>query len=214
MSFLKSCPTSLILWNPYSLLPPHQLHLPPYSPPHSQHPPYKSSPSPSRRPRSFHYFTMPSKKRTRDGDDSPARPRSGSDFGSSNLDPGPFGTVGPVVAVPNFATAGAAITTTTTTTATKNASSKQRSKKPKRLVKEPVPKHAKRRRELPVHACRQLLLSTLSEHSTMVVKGETGSGKTTQIPQYLYEDGWTKRRRNGGKTSSSKMIAVSASYMM
>ena len=61
------------------------------------------------------------------------------------------------------------------------------------MVPEPVPKHAQRRRELPVYACRSQLLSTLRQHGTMVVKGETGSGKTTQIPQYLYEDGWTKK---------------------
>eukprot|EP01050_Picozoa_sp_SAG11_P010362 SAG11_NODE_1033_length_6095_cov_5.337725_5_plen_90_part_00 len=31
----------------------------------------------------------------------------------------------------------------------------------------------------------------------LIVVGETGSGKTTQIPQYLHEGGWTKKGKVG-----------------
>lgn len=31
-------------------------------------------------------------------------------------------------------------------------------------------------------------------YQVVVVVGETGSGKTTQIPQYLHEAGWTQQQ--------------------
>ena len=45
------------------------------------------------------------------------------------------------------------------------------------------------RRRLPIHAHRTELLYLVETHATTVVVGETGSGKTTQIPQYLHEAG-------------------------
>ena len=39
--------------------------------------------------------------------------------------------------------------------------------------------------DLPVLAYREKILDLLIENRTIVVVGETGSGKTTQIPQYL-----------------------------
>ncbi|XP_072445354.1 ATP-dependent RNA helicase DHX33 isoform X1 [Chiloscyllium punctatum] len=43
------------------------------------------------------------------------------------------------------------------------------------------------RRELPIYRARGKLLGQLRQLDTAVIIGETGSGKTTQIPQYLYE---------------------------
>ncbi|KAL4435416.1 hypothetical protein ABPG77_006178 [Micractinium sp. CCAP 211/92] len=54
---------------------------------------------------------------------------------------------------------------------------------------------AEQRRRLPIYAHRTQLLYLVETHATTVVVGETGSGKTTQLPQYLHEAGWTK----GGK---------------
>jgi len=44
------------------------------------------------------------------------------------------------------------------------------------------------RRNLPVHAARRRLLQQLRElhDSTAIVIGETGSGKTTQVPQVCF----------------------------
>ncbi|KOC69165.1 Pre-mRNA-splicing factor ATP-dependent RNA helicase PRP16 [Habropoda laboriosa] len=47
------------------------------------------------------------------------------------------------------------------------------------------------RRSLPVFAVRQELLNVIRENSVVVIVGETGSGKTTQLTQYLHEDGYS-----------------------
>jgi len=48
---------------------------------------------------------------------------------------------------------------------------------------------------LPIHNYKEALLYAVKEYRTVVVVGETGSGKTTQIPQFLFKAGWT----DGGK---------------
>ncbi|XP_035422173.1 pre-mRNA-splicing factor ATP-dependent RNA helicase PRP16 [Cygnus atratus] len=47
------------------------------------------------------------------------------------------------------------------------------------------------RQYLPIFAVQQELLSILRDNSIVIVVGETGSGKTTQLTQYLHEDGYT-----------------------
>ncbi|KZT24702.1 pre-mRNA splicing factor [Neolentinus lepideus HHB14362 ss-1] len=52
-------------------------------------------------------------------------------------------------------------------------------------------KTLKEQREfLPAFACREELLKVIRENQVIVVVGETGSGKTTQLAQFLYEDGY------------------------
>ncbi|KAJ1749407.1 Pre-mRNA-splicing factor ATP-dependent RNA helicase PRP16 [Coemansia sp. RSA 1821] len=48
------------------------------------------------------------------------------------------------------------------------------------------------RESLPAFACRDDLLSIISDNQVTVVVGETGSGKTTQLAQYLHEAGYTR----------------------
>ncbi|KAK2146555.1 hypothetical protein LSH36_600g01084 [Paralvinella palmiformis] len=49
------------------------------------------------------------------------------------------------------------------------------------------------RRKLPIYTTRHRLLKALQPMSSAIVIGETGSGKTTQLPQYLYESGQHKK---------------------
>ncbi|XP_075446119.1 ATP-dependent RNA helicase DHX33 [Ascaphus truei] len=54
--------------------------------------------------------------------------------------------------------------------------------------KPPVPVELQRR-SLPIYRARAQLIGQLRQLDTAVIIGETGSGKTTQIPQYFYEAG-------------------------
>ncbi|MBN3277137.1 DHX33 helicase, partial [Polyodon spathula] len=45
------------------------------------------------------------------------------------------------------------------------------------------------RKHLPIHQAREQLITQLRQLHSAVLIGETGSGKTTQIPQYLFEAG-------------------------
>ncbi|XP_056693080.1 pre-mRNA-splicing factor ATP-dependent RNA helicase DEAH1-like [Spinacia oleracea] len=47
-------------------------------------------------------------------------------------------------------------------------------------------------RSLPIYTYRDDLLKAIQEHQVLIIVGETGCGKTTQIPQYLHEAGYTK----------------------
>lgn len=53
------------------------------------------------------------------------------------------------------------------------------------------------RKILPIYPYRDDLLKDVNDHQVLVIVGETGSGKTTQIPQYLHEAGYTKRGKIG-----------------
>eukprot|EP00252_Welwitschia_mirabilis_P004082 TRINITY_DN14270_c0_g2_i1.p1 TRINITY_DN14270_c0_g2~~TRINITY_DN14270_c0_g2_i1.p1 ORF type:complete len:1044 (-),score=237.61 TRINITY_DN14270_c0_g2_i1:18-3149(-) len=53
------------------------------------------------------------------------------------------------------------------------------------------------RKTLPIYAYREELIQAVNDHQILVIVGETGSGKTTQIPQYLHEAGYTKRGKIG-----------------
>ena len=48
------------------------------------------------------------------------------------------------------------------------------------------------RKTLPTYAFRDEFLEAVQNNKVLIVVGETGSGKTTQIPQYLHEAGWSK----------------------
>ncbi|XP_004487236.1 pre-mRNA-splicing factor ATP-dependent RNA helicase DEAH7 [Cicer arietinum] len=50
---------------------------------------------------------------------------------------------------------------------------------------------SEQRQYLPIFSVREELLQVIRENQVVVVVGETGSGKTTQLTQYLHEDGYT-----------------------
>ncbi|PRT54408.1 Pre-mRNA-splicing factor ATP-dependent RNA helicase prp22 [Wickerhamiella sorbophila] len=51
---------------------------------------------------------------------------------------------------------------------------------------------AQQRRRLPVYHQREALVEAIKNNPVVVIVGETGSGKTTQITQYLYEEGFAE----------------------
>ncbi|XP_023542288.1 probable pre-mRNA-splicing factor ATP-dependent RNA helicase DEAH9 isoform X2 [Cucurbita pepo subsp. pepo] len=67
----------------------------------------------------------------------------------------------------------------------------------------------KQRQRLPVYKYRSAILYLVETHATTIIVGETGSGKTTQIPQYLKEAGWA----DGGRViacTQPRRLAVQA----
>ncbi|XP_048331112.2 probable pre-mRNA-splicing factor ATP-dependent RNA helicase DEAH9 [Ziziphus jujuba] len=67
----------------------------------------------------------------------------------------------------------------------------------------------KQRQRLPVYKYRTAILYLVETHATTIIVGETGSGKTTQIPQYLKEAGWA----DGGRViacTQPRRLAVQA----
>jgi ATP-dependent RNA helicase DDX35 len=67
------------------------------------------------------------------------------------------------------------------------------------------PDDTQRSTSLPVAQYRKQLLYLLEKHATVIIVGETGCGKTTQIPQYLHEAGWTAQ---GHQVTSNAIVAV------
>ena len=51
----------------------------------------------------------------------------------------------------------------------------------------------KTRETLPAWDAKEQFLKLLTKHQILVLQGETGSGKTTQIPQFLVEAGYADK---------------------
>ncbi|KAG5186966.1 P-loop containing nucleoside triphosphate hydrolase protein [Tribonema minus] len=67
---------------------------------------------------------------------------------------------------------------------------------------------SKQRQALPIYQYHRSLLYALETHRTLVIVGETGSGKTTQVPQYLHQAGWTAGGRAVVCTQPRRVAAV------
>ena len=65
------------------------------------------------------------------------------------------------------------------------------------------------REKLPVAAFLAEVGKQVSQHQVVVLEGETGSGKTTQIPQYLVQAGYTKHGRMVACTQPRRVAAMS-----
>lgn len=65
------------------------------------------------------------------------------------------------------------------------------------------------RKLLPVYKYRDELLKSIREHQVLIIIGETGSGKTTQLPQFLVEDGYVKDGKAVACTQPRRVAATS-----
>ncbi|GMR42423.1 hypothetical protein PMAYCL1PPCAC_12618, partial [Pristionchus mayeri] len=65
------------------------------------------------------------------------------------------------------------------------------------------------RQNLPIFGEEQTIVEAINENVSVIVCGETGSGKTTQIPQMLYEAGYCTEGKLIGVTEPRRVAAVS-----
>lgn len=65
------------------------------------------------------------------------------------------------------------------------------------------------RKSLPIFKLKDELIAMINSHQILVIEGETGSGKTTQIPQYLYDAGFCENDKKIGCTQPRRVAAMS-----
>ena len=60
-----------------------------------------------------------------------------------------------------------------------------------------TPEVIESRSKLPIIGEEDIIVDAIRNNDVLIIAGETGSGKTTQVPQFLYEAGFTKDRLIG-----------------
>ncbi|XP_045432080.1 probable ATP-dependent RNA helicase DHX37 isoform X2 [Pipistrellus kuhlii] len=73
------------------------------------------------------------------------------------------------------------------------------------------PEMQEERLRLPILSEEQAIMEAVAEHPIVIVCGETGSGKTTQVPQFLYEAGFASDGGVIGVTEPRRVAAVAMS---
>ncbi|KAH3766444.1 ATP-dependent RNA helicase [Pelomyxa schiedti] len=68
-----------------------------------------------------------------------------------------------------------------------------------------------KRKRLPIYEKHDELLALVEKNQTMILVGETGSGKTTQVPQFLLDLNTGKRRTSIACTQPRRVAATSVS---
>ncbi|CAL1284599.1 unnamed protein product [Larinioides sclopetarius] len=71
-----------------------------------------------------------------------------------------------------------------------------------------IPEIQAAREALPVYCEEQSIIEAIKENPVVIIHGETGSGKTTQVPQFLYEAGFTQNDKMIGITEPRRIAAM------
>ncbi|KAJ6825484.1 pre-mRNA-splicing factor ATP-dependent RNA helicase DEAH10 [Iris pallida] len=67
---------------------------------------------------------------------------------------------------------------------------------------------AQQRKSLPIAAVEKILVAEVKKNDTLIIVGETGSGKTTQLPQFLFNAGYCTHGKVIGITQPRRVAAV------
>lgn len=65
------------------------------------------------------------------------------------------------------------------------------------------------RQKLPAYDSRHKLVELMQEYQVLILVGETGSGKTTQVPQFLIEAGFASKGKGIACTQPRRVAAMS-----
>eukprot|EP01065_Artemidia_motanka_P038090 TRINITY_DN4695_c2_g1_i1.p1 TRINITY_DN4695_c2_g1~~TRINITY_DN4695_c2_g1_i1.p1 ORF type:complete len:919 (+),score=309.97 TRINITY_DN4695_c2_g1_i1:171-2927(+) len=65
------------------------------------------------------------------------------------------------------------------------------------------------RKQLPIYELKDQLIQAIRKHQVVIMIGETGSGKTTQLAQYLHEAGFCNTGKKIGCTQPRRVAAMS-----
>lgn len=104
---------------------------------------------------------------------------------------------------------GAKLDTPTTAFATSVSTAQRGSKRHFVTVRRPS-EVKEARLLLPIVSEEQRIMEAILLHPVVIICGETGSGKTTQVPQFLYEAGYGSP--DSGKQCSSQIVETYLSY--
>ncbi|XP_010551371.1 PREDICTED: pre-mRNA-splicing factor ATP-dependent RNA helicase DEAH10 [Tarenaya hassleriana] len=69
-------------------------------------------------------------------------------------------------------------------------------------------KIAEHRKSLPIASVEKRLIEEVKKNDILIIVGETGSGKTTQLPQFLYNGGFCREGKVIGVTQPRRVAAV------
>ncbi|KAK4945407.1 Salivary acidic proline-rich phosphoprotein 1/2 [Elasticomyces elasticus] len=81
-------------------------------------------------------------------------------------------------------------------------------RKPKPNLKERARDLLLVRQQLPIYKHADQVKQEVREHDVLLLVGETGSGKSTQIPQFLVTESWCKRKTIKGGATVGGCIAI------
>ncbi|KAI8321913.1 ATP-dependent RNA helicase DHX8 [Martensiomyces pterosporus] len=92
----------------------------------------------------------------------------------------------------------------------KHTHAARKTKRSKQDYKAAAQRLKPQRESLPIFTARDAIVREVRKNPTVVIVGETGSGKTTQIPQYLLESGFSRYGQTAIAVTQPRRVAATS----